>query len=310
MEIYSPAYLFNADGTAATRPTIASTSSSIIGYGGAFQVQTPDAANISSVVLIRNGAVTHAFDMDQRYVGLSFTAGSGVLNVTGPPNGNVAPPGYYMLFILNNAGVPSVATMVQVSQAANDVPPTGTITSPASNVTISTGQSVSYSGTGNDPDGTISGYSWSFPGGNPSSSNLANPGNVTYVTPGTYVTTFTVTDNVGLTDPNPPTRTITVQPDFSLSASPASRTVVQGGGTSFTATVTAGTGFSGTVTFSVSGLPRRANASFNPSSVTTSGSSTLTVSTMRKTQTGTFTLTISATSGGLTHTQQVTLTVQ
>src|SRR5438874_7633093 len=177
MEIYSPAYLFNADGTAATRPTITSTSSSIIGYGGAFQVQTPDAANISSVVLIRNGAVTHAFDMDQRYVGLSFTAGSGILNVTGPPNGNIAPPGYYLLFILNSAGVPSVAAMVQVSQAANDVPPTGTITNPASNVTISTGQSVTYSGTGNDPDGTISAYSWSFPGGNPSSSNLANPGN-------------------------------------------------------------------------------------------------------------------------------------
>ena len=309
MEIYSPAYLFNANGTAATRPTITSTSSSIIGYGGAFQVQTPDAANISSVVLMRNGAVTHAFDMDQRYVGLSFTAGSGVLNVTGPPNGNIAPPGYYMLFILNNAGVPSVATMVQVSQAANDVPPTGTITSPASDLTISAGQSVAYSGTGNDPDGTISAYSWSFPGGNPSSSNLANPGNVTYVTPGTYVTTFTVTDNVGLTDPNPPTRTITVQPDFSLSASPSSRTVAQGGGTSFTATVTGGTGFSGTVSLSVSGLPAGASASFNPASISTSGSSTLSVSTSSSTAPGSYPLTIRATSGAITHTANVTLVV-
>jgi len=123
MEIYSPAYLFNTDGTLATRPTITGTSSSVIGYGGAFQVQTPDAANISSVVVMRNGAVTHAFNMDQRYVGLAFTSGAGVLNITGPPNGNIAPPGYYMLFILNNAGVPSIATMVQVSQAANDVPP-------------------------------------------------------------------------------------------------------------------------------------------------------------------------------------------
>src|SRR6266436_3597194 len=95
MEVYSPAYLFNTDGTPATRPTIASASASFIGYGSAFQVQTPDAANISSVVLMRNGAVTHAFDMDQRYVGLSFTTGTGVLNITGPPNGNIAPPGYY-----------------------------------------------------------------------------------------------------------------------------------------------------------------------------------------------------------------------
>ena len=309
MEIYSPAYLFNADGTPATRPTITSTSSSVIAYGGAFQVQTPDAASISSVVLMRNGAVTHAFDMDQRYVGLSFTTGTGVLNVTGPPNGNIAPPGYYMLFILSNAGVPSVAKMAQVSLTANDVPPAGTITSPASNVTITAGQAVAYSGTGNDPDGTISAYSWSFPGGNPSSSNLANPGNVTYSTPGTYVTTFTVTDNAGLTDPHPPTRTITVQPDFSLSASPSSQTVVQGGGTSFTATVTAGTGFSGTVSLIVSGLPAGATASFSPASISTSGSSTLSVSTSSSTAPGSYPLTITATSGTLSHTASVTLVV-
>ncbi len=309
MEIYSPAYLFNADGTPATRPTIASTSSAVIGYGGAFQVQTPDAANISRVVLMRNGAVTHAFDMDQRYVGVSFTSGAGVLNVSGPPNGNIAPPGYYMLFILNSAGVPSIATMVQVSAAANDVPPTGTITSPASNVTISAGQSVSYSGTGSDTDGSISAYSWSFPGGNPSSSNLANPGSVTYAAPGTYVTTFTVTDNAGLTDPNPPTRAITVQPDFSLSVSPSSQNVIQGGGTSFTANVTAGTGFSGTVSLSVSGLPAGATASFSPASISTSGSSTLSVSTSSSTASGSYPLTVTGTSGTSTHTANVTLVV-
>jgi len=309
MEIYSPPYLFNPDGTPAARPTITSTSSSVIGYGGAFQVQTLDAANTSSVVLIRNGAVTHAFDMDQRFVGLAFTPGSGVLNITGPPNGNIAPPGYYMLFILNNAGVPSVAAMVQVSAAANDIPPTGTITSPASNVTVSAGQSVSYSGTSSDPDGTISAYSWSFPGGNPSSSNLANPGNVIYSTPGTYTTTFTVTDNAGVTDPNPPTRTITVQPDFSLSASPSSRSIVQGGGTTYTATVTAGMGFSGIVSLNVSGLPAGASASFTPASISTSGSSTLSVATSSTTSPGSYPLTITATSGALNHTAGVTLVV-
>ena len=237
MEIYSPSYLFNADGTPAARPTITGISSSVIGYGGAFQVQTPAAANISSVVLMRSGAVTHAFDMDQRNVGLSFTSASGVLNVTGPPNGNIAPPGYYMLFILNNAGVPSIATMVQVSLAASDVPPTGTITSPGSNLTISAGQSVSYSGTGSDPDGTISAYSWSFPGGTPSSSTLANPGSVTYATPGTYVTTFTVTDNNGVTDPNPPTRTITVQAPPAITSA-SSTTFSVGAPGSFTVTAT------------------------------------------------------------------------
>jgi hypothetical protein len=309
MEIYSPPYLFNSDGTAATRPTITSTSSSAIGYNGAFQVQTPDAANISSVVLMKNGAATHAFDMDQRYVGLNFTAGTGVLNVTGPPNGNIAPPGYYMLFIMNSAGVPSIAAVVQVSAAANDIPPTGTITNPASNVTITAGQAVNYSGTGTDPDGTINAYSWSFPGGSPSSSNLANPGNVIYSTPGTYTTTFTVTDNVGLTDPNPPTRTITVQPDFTLSASPSTRTVVQGTGTTYTATVSGSTGFSGTVSLSVSGLPAGASASFSPASISSSGSSSLSVSTSTSTPPGSYPLTVTATSGALVHTAGVTLVV-
>src|SRR6267143_540271 len=59
IEIYSPAYLFNPDGSSATRPSITGVPSTGIGYGSAFQVQTPDAANISSVVLMRAGAPTH-----------------------------------------------------------------------------------------------------------------------------------------------------------------------------------------------------------------------------------------------------------
>ena len=114
MEIYKPAYLFNSDGSLATRPSITSAPSSIT-YGNQFTVQTPDAANISSVVLMRNGAVTHAFDMDQRMVGLSFTPGSGSLTITAPPNSNIAPPGYYMLFLINSSGVPSLASFVRVS---------------------------------------------------------------------------------------------------------------------------------------------------------------------------------------------------
>src|SRR5262249_7770517 len=115
VEIYKPAYLFNSSGGAATRPTISSAPSSI-SWGNPFTVQTPDASNISSVVLVRNGTVTHAFGMDQRLVGMSFTAGSGSLTVTAPPNGNIAPPGYYMLFLLNSSGVPSLASMLQLGQ--------------------------------------------------------------------------------------------------------------------------------------------------------------------------------------------------
>ena len=64
------------------------------------------------------GAPTHAFDMDQRLVGMSFTTGSGTLTVTAPPNGNIAPPGYYMLFLLNSSGVPSVAEFTKLGLPA------------------------------------------------------------------------------------------------------------------------------------------------------------------------------------------------
>jgi len=112
IEIYSPAYLFNSDGSLARRPTIAGVTAP--SYGGRFIVKTPDARDIKSVVLIRAGAVTHAFDMDQRLVELSFTAQAGELVATAPANGNLAPPGYYLLFILSSKGVPSEARFVQL----------------------------------------------------------------------------------------------------------------------------------------------------------------------------------------------------
>ncbi len=150
MEIYQPPYLFNSTGGLATRPSITSAPSSI-SYGNGFTLQTPDAANISSVVLVRNGAVTHAFGMDQRLVGLSFTAGSGSLTVTAPPNGNIAPPGYYMLFILNSSGVPSIARMVQLSPMVGAVSPNNGPTAGGTAVTITgttfaSGATVTFGG--------------------------------------------------------------------------------------------------------------------------------------------------------------------
>src|SRR5579859_910170 len=310
-EIYSPAYLFNADGTAATRPIISGVSSSAVGYGAVFQVQTPDAANISSVVFMRPGAPTHAFDMEQRLVGTTFMAGSGVLNVTAPPNSKIAPPGYYMVFLLNSAGVPSVAQFVQLTPTPADIPPTGTITSPATDVTITAGQAVFFAGSGNDPDGTISSYSWTLPGGSPNSSALASPGNVIYSSAGTYTATLTVTDNANLTDPNPPTRKVTVNPapDFTIAASPSSKSTVQGGNAPYTVSVTALNGFTDTVNLSVSGLPAGATAAFVPTSISGSGSSTLTVTTAASTPVGSYTLTITGSTASLTHSTNATLVV-
>lgn len=108
-EIFSPPYLFKG-----TRPSITQ-APTLVQYGTNFSITTPDAASISKVVLIRTGATTHFFDQNTRYVPLSFTQTSGALTVTAPTNGNQAPPGYYMLFLVNSSGVPSVAPIVQVS---------------------------------------------------------------------------------------------------------------------------------------------------------------------------------------------------
>ena len=97
--------------------------------------------------------------------------------------------------------------------------------------------------------------------------------------------------------------------DFSLSPSPTSQSVTQGSGTSYSVTVSASGGFSGTVGFSVGGLPTGAGASFSPSSVTGSGSTTMNVTTSGTTPTGTYTLTITGTSGSLTHTATVSLII-
>src|SRR4029077_20677272 len=103
-EIFSPPYLFNGP-----RPTITSAPRSI-GSGQTFFVGTPDAATITQVTWIRLGAVTHTFNQEQRISFLGFSQATGGLNVTAPPSANLAPPGFYMLFLVNDSGVPSVAS--------------------------------------------------------------------------------------------------------------------------------------------------------------------------------------------------------
>ena len=84
-------------------------------YGASYSVRTGD-VRAARAVLVAPGATTHSADMNQRYVPLALTAsadGSGV-DVVSPPNANVAPPGYYMLFLLSETGVPSHAKFVHL----------------------------------------------------------------------------------------------------------------------------------------------------------------------------------------------------
>ncbi len=112
-EIYSPPYLFKGP-----RPTI-TTAPGTIEYGSGFDVTTPDAASIDKVSLIRLPSVTHGLDQNQRFQFLSFTRSAGRVTVQPPTTANLAPPGDYMLFLLNGQGVPSTAAIVRL-QAAQD----------------------------------------------------------------------------------------------------------------------------------------------------------------------------------------------
>jgi hypothetical protein len=107
-EIFSPPYLFKG-----ARPTITSVPSNV-GYGQTFSVTTPNAAQVSAVRWIRIGSVTHAFDAGQRANTLDFTQNATGVDVTAPANPNLAPPGHYILFILNRNGVPSVGKIVHI----------------------------------------------------------------------------------------------------------------------------------------------------------------------------------------------------
>ena len=159
-EVYEPPYLFKG-----ARPTINSAPASV-NYGQTFFVETPNATGITQVTWIALSSVTHSFNMNQRINRLSFSQVAGGLNVVAPSNANLAPPGYYMLFILNGNGVPSVAKIVRITVNAANQAPNGVINTPASNVTITAGQSVNFTGTGSDPDNnTPLTFLWNFGSG-------------------------------------------------------------------------------------------------------------------------------------------------
>jgi Domain of unknown function (DUF1929)/Fibronectin type III domain len=175
-QIYSPSYLFNG-----ARPTITSAPSSAT-YGSTISVSTPDASSISAVNLVSLGTDTHQMDMNQHFVPLSFTASNGSVNVTMPSSSSVAPPGHYMLFILNQSGTPSVANIIGLSQPTTPVAP-----SAPTGVTATAGNGTAQ-------------VSWTAPDdGNSPITSYA-------ITPATGSTTLTPTVITG----NPPTTATTI----------------------------------------------------------------------------------------------------
>jgi chitodextrinase len=165
-QVFTPPYLYKADGSGelAPRPGIAGAPATAE-HGTNFQIDTPDAAAIRKVALVRLGAVTHSVNMEQRYVPLPFNAGTGALTATAPANRNIAPPGVYMLFIIDANGVPSVAKMLTLGGADPPPPPPP----PNSGLAGAWGFSEGTGGTtadasGNGNTGTITSASWTAQG--------------------------------------------------------------------------------------------------------------------------------------------------
>jgi len=107
-ELFSPPYLFKG-----ARPIITAAPASV-GYGQTFSVATPNAAQVTAVRWIHLGSVSHAFDFSARANTLSFTISGGNVEVTAPLLPRLAPPGHYMLFVLNRNGVPSVGKIIRI----------------------------------------------------------------------------------------------------------------------------------------------------------------------------------------------------
>jgi Domain of unknown function (DUF1929)/Fibronectin type III domain/Glyoxal oxidase N-terminus len=166
-QIYSPPYLFKGP-----RPTLSSAPTAAA-YGSTISISTPDAASISTVNLVSLGTDTHQSDMQQHFVPLSFTQGAGGLNVQIPSSAAVAPPGNYMLFIVNSTGVPSVASFINVS---GDAP-----------APTAPGAPTGVSAVAGDGSAAVS---WNAPndGGDPINSYTITPYVGTYAQPATVVT--------------------------------------------------------------------------------------------------------------------------
>jgi|tagenome__1003787_1003787.scaffolds.fasta_scaffold20965084_2 hypothetical protein len=196
-EIFSPPYLFQADGTLAPRPSIDSAPAQTT-YGAPMAITTTAPASIQKVALVRLGAVTHSNNMEQRYIPLSFTAGATTITATAPANANIAPPGFYMLFIVDANGVPSVASMVNV--AGSNSSPSVTLTQPTNGATFAVPATVSLAAIASDGDGAVAKVEF-FNGSTKLAEDTTAPYSFTWngVPTGSYTLTARATDNLGAT---------------------------------------------------------------------------------------------------------------
>ena len=134
-EIYYPPYLFKADGSYATRPTLTSVRQANQPFVGGdmpqsvapsttIELDSPNAADVARITIIKTGSVTHSNNFEQRFIELGNVNDAAKpirrdgtrLRVSLPANRFETPPGYYMAFMIDSKGVPSEAKIFRIGQ--------------------------------------------------------------------------------------------------------------------------------------------------------------------------------------------------
>ncbi len=226
-EIYEPPYLFKG-----ARPSIASAPGAVT-YGDTFTVQT--SSDATKAVLMAPAAVTHANDMSQRNVPLAATVQSpGTLTVSAPAAPELAPPTYYMLFVLNDNGVPSVAKFIRLKLGRADAPPDP----PAEEPPLDTTDPETSIASGPSQTTTATSATFAFSSSEASSSfecrvdtgdwaSCVSPATLTGLSTVPHTFAARATDPAGNTDPTPATWDWTVVPVSSDTVAPET-TIVTG----------------------------------------------------------------------------------
>ncbi|MFM2450511.1 MAG: hypothetical protein RIS44_2961 [Pseudomonadota bacterium] len=205
--------------------------------GKTFALQTTGATSISRVTLVKTGSSTHGFNMEQRFVDLAFSANGSTLTVQAPTKAGEATPGYYMVFVFDQAGVPSESKILRLGVAANPNPSvTPVITNPgarSSNANVALTLQVSAS----DPNGDALRYSAT---GLPTGLSLNTTTGLITGTPttnGSYNVVVAASDGINSSSARF-VWTITSPNALTLTAAPRPAASLAGGSASFNATAT------------------------------------------------------------------------
>jgi len=239
-EIYYPPYLFAAGGSRAARPTIA-TAPAWVDIGKTYTLDVTGAASISRVTLVKTGSMSHSFNFDQRFLELTFKATGSRVAIQAPTRAADATPGYYLLFVFNEAGVPSVAKIVRMGIATDPNPSIVPVLSNPGAQTTVIGNSATLNLSASDPNGDVLSYGAAGlpPGMTIDSATGRISGSPT--TAGSYNVVVSATDGVNTATASF-VWTVQSSAPLVLTAPPAPTFIGVGGTATYTASATGGSG--------------------------------------------------------------------